>query len=241
MENEENYKNTKINISNEEYIVLSPTKEDIPEIKALGYYFWEDDGIFSEDFYEQIICQDLSLLYKHKEEDIIIAMCLNLYEKETNEVDIAVLCVETEFQRQGLGESILKLSIDKCIKKGYHNFYLHVAVGNEGAIRLYKKVGFILCKTVKNYYYDDPPPNNDAFLMRLIKNKKEEKKEFSINYNKNINKNDIEFSMVECKIDNNSQKYYNNKINDNNLCNFICVVVIIIIVVFIICLFICSN
>ena len=239
MENEENYKNTKINISNEEYIVLSPTKEDIPEIKALGYYFWEDDGIFSEDFYEQIICQDLSLLYKHKEEDIIIAMCLNLYEKETNEVDIAVLCVETEFQRQGLGESILKLSIDKCVKKGYHNFYLHVAVGNEGAIRLYKKVGFILCETVKNYYYDDPPPNNDAFLMRLIKNKKEEKKEFSINYNKN--KNDSEFSMVECKIDNNSQKFYNNKNKDNNLCNFICVVVIIIIVVFIICLAICSN
>ena len=239
MENEGNCKNTKINISNEEYIILSPTKEDIPEIKALGYYFWEDDGIFSEDFYEQIICQDLSLLYKHKEEDIIIAMCLNLYEKETNEVDIAVLCVETEFQRQGLGESILKLSIDKCIKKGYHNFYLHVAVGNEGAIRLYKKVGFILCETVKNYYYDDPPPNNDAFLMRLIKNKKEEKKKFFINYNKN--KNDSEFSMVECKIDNNSQKFYNNKNNDNNLCNFICVVVIIIIVVFIICLAICSN
>ena len=46
-----NNTNTKISLINTEYILLSPTKKDIPEIKTLSYYFWEDEGIFSENFY----------------------------------------------------------------------------------------------------------------------------------------------------------------------------------------------
>ena len=235
MKNNTYYNDKKLNLLNEEYILLSQTKEDIYYIKELCYYFWEEEGIYTEDFYEEVFAQDLSLIYKDKEEEILIALCLNLYNKKRNEVSIAVLCVREEYQRKGLGESILNSSIDKCMKKGYNNFCLHVATTNEKAIRLYKKVGFTISETIKNYYHAELPPNNDAYLMRLIKNKKEESNKILINNNNNINQKD--FSVVECKNENARQKHYNS--NNDNLCNYIYVIIfiiIILIVVIIICL-----
>ena len=240
MENKTNYNDKKLNLLNEEYILLSPTKEDIYYIKELCYYFWEEEGIYTEDFYEEVFAQDLSLIYKDKEEEILIALCLNLYSKKRNEVSIAVLCVREEYQRKGLGESILNSSIDKCMKRGYNNFCLHVATTNEKAIRLYKKVGFTISETIKNYYHDDLPPNNNAYLMKLIKNKKEEPNKILIN-NNNINNNIIQkdFSMVECKNDNDFQKHYDS--NNDNLCYYIYVIIFIIIIIVIVVIIICLG
>ena len=66
----------KINIPNEDYILLSPTEDDIEEIKELCYYFWEEEGIYSDNFYLQLLSQNLSLIYKDKEKNIIIALCI---------------------------------------------------------------------------------------------------------------------------------------------------------------------
>ena len=198
--------NTKISLINTEYILLSPTKKDIPEIKTLSYYFWEDEGIFSENFYDTILSQKLSLIYKNKKSNIIIAICLANYEKEENEVNISLLCVKKEYQRKGFGKLILNSCIDNCIKKGYYHFYLHVAVTNKKAIKLYEKVGFKKCELIKNYYSEDKPPNNDAFLMKLKKNKKEEKI---------IIKDYSRFCSVQFGEDNqkNNKNYYNNNYN----------------------------
>ena len=208
------------NEQNKTFIPISPLKDDIMSIKCLCYYFWEEEGIYSDNFYLQLLSQNLSLIYKDKEKNIIIALCLNVYEEETNELNIAVLCVKKEYQRRGLGESILNETINRCLKRGYNNFYLHVMVTNKSAIRLYKKVGFIISETVKNYYSEDLPPNNDAFLMKLIKDKKEEKNEKNIILlDNNKYKNDSEFSIIECKTDNNHKIRRNN--SSDNLKNFV--------------------
>ena len=117
---------------------------------------------------------NLSYIYKDQEKNIIIAICLALYEEEEDEVNISVLCVKKEYQRKGLGKSILEECIENCVKNRYTNFYLHVAITNEKAIKLYEKIGFRKIKFIKNYYTNDPPPHNSSFLMRLIKYKKAE-------------------------------------------------------------------
>ena len=175
--------NSKINI---EYVPISPTEDDILEIKALCYYFWEEEGIYSENFYEKILDDNLSLIYK--DNGCIIAICLA--EQEEKKIDIAVLCVKKEYQRKGLGKSLLNHCIENGIKKGFNEFYLHVCTTNQGAINLYKKVGFEQKEFIENYYSNDPPPNNNAYLMELIKNKKIERKEINKDEN-NENENEL--------------------------------------------------
>ena len=84
-------------------------------------------------------------------------------------------------------------------------------------LRLYKKVGFIISETVKNYYSEDLPPNNDAFLMKLIKDKKVEENRILIDNNKY--KNESQFSKIECNSDNDYKIRRNN--SSDNLRNFV--------------------
>ena len=221
MENEDNNTNNKL--INTDYTPISPTEEDIPAIKELCYYFWEEEGIFSENFYEEILSQNLSYIYK--DNSILIAVCLALYEDNLKQVNISVLCVHNEYQRRGIGKSILNACIDNCVEKGYNEFNLNVCVTNHNAIKLYKKVGFIYKKLCKNYYSEDEPPNNDAYFMELIKKKKEEneEKEYQI-----INvKNDKENKE---KKEDNYKLYIDKENNDNiSLCKWISLIIILII------------
>ena len=209
MDNEDNNNNNN-QLINIDYTPISPTKDDIPEIKALCYYFWEEEGIFSENFYEDILNQNLSYIYKDK--DTIIAICLALYEDNLKQVNISVLCVHSKYQRRGIGKSILNICIDNCVEKGYNEFNLHVCVTNENAIKLYEKVGFINKKLCKDYYSEDEPPNNDAYFMELIKEKKEvkeEKKEYQILDVKNDKENKEDNYKLYIDDDNNENNYYN--------------------------------
>ncbi len=212
------------NEQNKTFIPISPIKDDMMSIKCLCYYFWEEEGIYSEDFYESILDQNLSLIYKDEEEELI-ALCLALYEEKLKKVNISVLCVKSEYQKKGIGKSLLNACIDNCVKKGYYDFYLHVAVTNERAIKLYEKVGFEQKELIKNYYSNDPPPDNDAFLMELTK------KTNGINDDNNkLIKSEIinnEKSKLNCcmNFDDNYKKI--NDGNDNNTC--LCIIFALII------------
>ena len=224
--------------------------DDIPQIKELGYNFWKEDGIYSQDFYISIIRENLSLVYKVKRY-LIIAVCLAYYDKKTDFVDIALLCVRKEYQRKGFGESLLKQCIDRCFRKGFKKFYLHVATTNTSALKLYKKLGFIKVKTIHDYYYNEKlEENKKAYLMHLIKEntvekkmerniKSEEKKENTnnkiiddkpkINNNnvnnpeyRNINKNYLPNYNINNDIyRNNYTNNINNYKNNNNINNLI--------------------
>ena len=47
---DETLKNNNVNkkLINTDYILLSPTIDDIPEIKDLSYSIWKEDGIYSD-------------------------------------------------------------------------------------------------------------------------------------------------------------------------------------------------
>ena len=53
--------------SSEKYIKLNPVIaecDDIRQIRAIGYNFWKNDGVYSQDFYISVLKQNLSLVYK---------------------------------------------------------------------------------------------------------------------------------------------------------------------------------
>ena len=159
--------NNNSNLSKEIFLAVL---DDINQLDTISQEIWGESGKYSNNFYTSAINQDLSYVYK--ENNIIIAFCLIRYDSKSNQVGIILLCVKKNYQRKGLGKTLLKYCIDNCKKKGYENFYLHVAVANIPAINLYIKLGFEGVKHLPNYYSKEKWPYNEAFLMKLEKENK---------------------------------------------------------------------
>ena len=195
--------------------------DDIPQIRAMGYNFWKEDGVYSQDFYISVLKQNLSLVYKYQRYRII-AVCLAYYDEKTDFIDIALLCVRKDFQRKGFGESILRQCINRCVEKGYKKFYLHVATTNTKAFKLYEKLGFVIAEIKKNYYYNEKEEENrKAYLMQyIVGNNIEKKKEHNIK-SEEKKENDIQIIIDnKPKINNtNINNHENRNINNNYLPN----------------------
>jgi putative acetyltransferase len=56
----------------------------------------------------------------------------------------APMGVIADFRGQGIGERLMRTTVEAAIKKGMTRIELEVRTGNAAAIKLYKKVGFEL-------------------------------------------------------------------------------------------------
>ena len=154
-----------IHSKNSKYLPLIALNHDIPQINQIVFSFWGEKSIYDNDFYYRILKDNLSFVYRNNNE--VIAVCLLEKLENNEEIMINLLCVKKEYQRKGLGKSLLDFCIKNCVKKGYCHFYLHVATTNKIAINLYKKFGFYGLEYIPNYYESDMPPDNNAFLLKL--------------------------------------------------------------------------
>lgn len=68
------------------------------------------------------------------------------------ECHLLTLCVQPEFQRQGLGRKLFKLLLDRAVKLDAKVCFLEVRKSNGGAITLYQSMGFVQIGDRKNYY-----------------------------------------------------------------------------------------
>ena len=85
---------------------------------------------------------------------------LMYFEEIYERVDIDYIIVSNNYRRQGIGSKLLEYLIDYCKKKNISNITLEVNENNIPAINLYKKYGFEIVATRKNYYQE-----NDGLLM----------------------------------------------------------------------------
>lgn len=75
--------------------------------------------------------------------------------------DITNIAVSPQYRREGIGERILEIITQACIERGMVAMNLEVREGNEPAIKLYEKMGYIACGLRKGYYKG----KYDAILM----------------------------------------------------------------------------
>ena len=66
--------------------------------------------------------------------------------------DIGNICIDTEYQGNGLGEYLFKDLLINCIKNEIEFVHLEVRVDNEKAYNLYSKMGFEKTRIRKGYY-----------------------------------------------------------------------------------------
>jgi ribosomal-protein-alanine N-acetyltransferase len=73
-------------------------------------------------------------------------------------VSIAVL---PEYRRRGIGSALITEAMHGMIEYNASECFLEVRITNEQAINLYKKLGFQIVNTIRDYYHD----GEDAALM----------------------------------------------------------------------------
>lgn len=87
-----------------------------------------------------------------------------------NRAYIQDLSITKEYRRQGIGRDLLQTSIDWAKQKGTFNFDIHTSVGNEGALELYKSLGFkIIGHTYKKMIQEKKVEYEENKKIQLLK------------------------------------------------------------------------
>lgn len=79
------------------------------------------------------------------------------------EADMMNVAVSAEYRRQGIGEKLVTVLLQRLKENKVYALTLEVRVSNEGAIRLYEKLGFSQVGRRPNYYSN---PKEDALILR---------------------------------------------------------------------------
>jgi len=194
---------------------------DIDQILKITTSIWSCEGNFSYFVIRKVIKEKLS--YSIKIENEITCFCLiNREGIAFNEGYISLVCVKENYRHKGLGYKIMKYCMDKAENEGINKFFLHVSQNNEQAINLYKKLGFIVKKSFKNYFHSKiNPERNPAYLMtKEIKNNNNNNKFEAQNENKkkiNNKENDDEKKDLKEEIKHlDFKECINNNLNENN-------------------------
>jgi [ribosomal protein S18]-alanine N-acetyltransferase len=82
-----------------------------------------------------------------------------------DDVQINNIAVHPDFRGRGIAESLMRVVIDKVRREGATFMTLEVRRSNTAAAALYKKLGFEVLGTRKNYY---TKPDEDAFVLGLV-------------------------------------------------------------------------
>jgi ribosomal-protein-alanine N-acetyltransferase len=98
-----------------------------------------------------------------KSGDTIVGVVIAVINPPKN-ARILILSVDEKYQRQGIGETLLRALINQCYKKNFNVIQLEVRVNNTNAIRFYTKHKFFIDRVLPKYYRD----GDNGYLMYRI-------------------------------------------------------------------------
>jgi len=75
-----------------------------------------------------------------------------VYSKVLDEAEILQICIDTQFQKQGLAQKLFDYLLNTLIKQNIQQVFLEVRQNNHAAINLYHKAGFNIIAERKDYY-----------------------------------------------------------------------------------------
>lgn len=166
--------------NDDDYIIEWNDKLDIPLLEEYNKKDLKED--LTESNHENERVERFKIKVKDKE---VGKYGLSFYE-DIKAVGIGDLEIYPEYRNKGYGTQAIKHIIDKY-KKDYDLIYCYVDKNNEGAIRLYKKLGKV---------YDEVNEDGNLYVVFYSKNKLEESvTKIDHNHSKAKLKNDTSFSI----------------------------------------------
>ena len=146
------------------FFIRRMKEDDLPAVRtieALSFSNpWSDRTFLGEI---QNTPVSFPLVVVRKPSDKVIGYIIYWHIRE--DVQVNNIAVHPDFRGKGIGEALMRHVIDRVRKNGATFMTLEVRLSNAAAVTLYKKLGFDILGTRKNYYTN---PDEDAFLMGLV-------------------------------------------------------------------------
>lgn len=136
-------------------------EEDIPAILEIENVSFQNPWRAST-FSGEIANRGISYPYVivHRNFERIIGYII--YWKIQEEVQISNIAIHPDFRKKGIGEDVMRSVIKAIQRDGGAYVFLEVRPSNLAARNLYKKLGFKILGTRKDYYQT---PLEDALIM----------------------------------------------------------------------------
>nr|XP_020143026.1 N-alpha-acetyltransferase 50 isoform X5 [Microcebus murinus] len=132
------------------------TPHNIKQLKRLNQVIFPVS--YNDKFYKDVL--EVGELAK------LGAVCCRVdHSQNQKRLYIMTLGCLAPYRRLGIGTKMLNHVLNICEKDGtFDNIYLHVQISNESAIDFYRKFGFEIIETKKNYYKRIEPA--DAHVLQ---------------------------------------------------------------------------
>lgn len=135
--------------------------DDLPAVMVIEEALFVSDA-WPLSFYQRDLNNPLARYFVLEEagsSEILGYACYWLMDEEANLTNLAVAAA---WQKQGLGEQLLRATMQLLHAQGIRRFTLEVRISNKAAQALYGKLGFAVDGRRRRYYQDN---GEDALLM----------------------------------------------------------------------------
>ncbi len=140
-------------------MIRKANEKDLVSVLKLEKELFLEDAWTEQMFIDEMNQNPYAYLYVYEIDGEIVGYFDLLIAYENAE--IANIGVSKQYQHRGIGTQMMEFIDQLVIKSDCENFTLEVRMSNENAIQLYKKFGFNIVSSRKNYYAD----GEDAYLM----------------------------------------------------------------------------
>ena len=152
-------------IKGQERYFIRRMKEDdlatVRTIEALSFSNPWSDNTFRGEIQNTSVSFPLVVVRKPGEEVVAYIIFWHI----RDDVQVNNVAVHPDCRGLGLGEAMMRFAIAKVRGAGATFMTLEVRSSNTAAVSLYRKLGFEILGTRKNYY---TRPDEDAYVMGLV-------------------------------------------------------------------------
>lgn len=156
--------------SEDRYFIRRMREEDLPAVRAIEALSFSNpwsDNTFRGEIQNTSVSFPMALVRRPgdpvvAEEEVVAYI---IYWQIRDDVQVNNVAVHPDCRGLGLGEALMRYAIDRVRESGATFMTLEVRQSNVPALTLYKKLGFEVMGTRKNYY---TKPDEDAFVLALV-------------------------------------------------------------------------
>jgi ribosomal-protein-alanine N-acetyltransferase len=146
------------------YFIRRMKEQDLPAVRAIEAQSFSNpwsDNAFRGEIQNTSVSFPMVVVRRPGEE--VVAYII--YWQIRDDVQVNNIAVHPDCRGLGLGEAMMRYAIAKSREAGVTFMTLEVRRSNTPALTLYRKLGFEIMGTRKNYY---TRPDEDAYVMALV-------------------------------------------------------------------------